>query len=140
MSLHSGTGRSDGIYDDPVGALSARLRRPTRREVFVRAAAIYQDRFANAEGRIPATFVIICLTGWAPHDSQQKPLRPGSAAARLAEAREQAQQKLQTRQLLRKARQQHREADTSASLCSLLAHLADDAVALIQQHQQGMHR
>ncbi len=67
-------------------ALSARLRRPTRREVFVRAAAIYQDRFANAEGRIPATFEIICLTGWAPHESQQKPLRPGSAAARLADA------------------------------------------------------
>lgn len=67
-------------------ALAARLRRPTRREVFLRAAEIYQDRYADAEGRIPATFEIICLTGWAPHDSQQKPLRPGSAAARLADA------------------------------------------------------
>lgn len=67
-------------------ALAARLRRPTRRDIFFRAAALYHDRFADAEGRIPATFEIICLTGWAPHDSQQKPLRPGSAAARLADA------------------------------------------------------
>lgn len=67
-------------------ALMARLRRPTRRAVLARAAAIYQDRFAGADGRIPATFEIIALTGWAPHDSQQKPLRPGSATARLAEA------------------------------------------------------
>ncbi len=67
-------------------ALHARLRRPTRRSVLTRAAEIYQSRFAGADGRIPATFEIICLTGWAAHDSQQKPLRPGSAAARLAEA------------------------------------------------------
>jgi hypothetical protein len=67
-------------------ALMARLRRPTRRAVLARAAALYQDRFAGADGRIPATFEIIALTGWAPHDSQQKPLRPGSATARLAEA------------------------------------------------------
>lgn len=67
-------------------ALAARLRRPTRRAVFLRAAELYHDRFATPEGRIPATFEIICLTGWAPHDSQQKPLRPGSAAARLADA------------------------------------------------------
>ena len=67
-------------------ALASRLRRPTRRVVFLRAAELYQTRFATAEGRIPATFEIICLTGWAPHDSQQKPLRPGSAAARLADA------------------------------------------------------
>lgn len=67
-------------------ALMARLRRPTRRAVLARAAALYQDRFAGPDGRIPATFEIIALTGWAPHDSQQKPLRPGSATARLAEA------------------------------------------------------
>ena len=67
-------------------ALSARLRRPTPRAVLLRAAEIYHDRFANAEGRIPATFEFICLTGWAPHESQQKPLRPGSAVARLADA------------------------------------------------------
>jgi len=67
-------------------ALAARLRHPTRRAVLLRAAGIYAERFGRPDGRIPATFEIICLTGWAPHDSQQKPLRPGSAAARLAEA------------------------------------------------------
>lgn len=67
-------------------ALAGRLRRPTRRAVLLRAAEVYQSRFGRDDGRIPATFEIICLTGWAPHDSQQKPLRPGSAAARLAEA------------------------------------------------------
>lgn len=67
-------------------ALAARLRHPTRRAVLGRAAAIYAERFGTGEGRIPATFEIICLTGWAPHESQQKPLRPGSAASRLADA------------------------------------------------------
>lgn len=67
-------------------ALQARLRHPTKRAVLVRAAAIYATRFGTPEGRIPATFEIICLTGWAAHESQQKPLRPGSAAARLADA------------------------------------------------------
>ena len=72
-------------------ALAARLRRPTRRAVLTRAAALYQDRFADAEGRIPATFEIIALTGWAPDASQQKPLRPGSATQSLAEALKTAQ-------------------------------------------------
>ncbi len=67
-------------------ALAHRLRHPTRRAVLMRAAEMYQARFAAPDGRIRATFEMICLTGWAPHDSQQKPLRPGSAAARLAEA------------------------------------------------------
>lgn len=67
-------------------ALAARLRQPTRREVIARAAAIYQSQYADEEGRIPATFEIICLTGWAPDASQQKPLRPGSAVQRLADA------------------------------------------------------
>ena len=67
-------------------ALAARLRHPTRRAVFLRAAGLYHDRFAKADGHIRATFEIICLTGWAPHEGQQKPLRPGSAAARLADA------------------------------------------------------
>lgn len=67
-------------------ALAARLRHPTRRGIFRRAAVLYHDRFATPEGRIRATFEIIALTGWAPHDSQQKPLRPGSAAKSLAEA------------------------------------------------------
>jgi hypothetical protein len=44
------------------------------------------DRFPDEEGRIRATFEVIFLTGWAPHESQQKPLRPGSAQTRLAEA------------------------------------------------------
>ena len=67
-------------------ALALRLRKPTRRAVMVRAAQIYADTYATADGRIPATFEVICLTGWAAHDSQQKPLRPGSAAQRLADA------------------------------------------------------
>lgn len=67
-------------------ALAARLRRPTRRAVMQRAAQIYADSFATPEGLIPATFEIICLTGWAPHEAQQQPLRPGSAVARLEDA------------------------------------------------------
>lgn len=67
-------------------ALHARLRRPTRRAIFARAAALYAEHHTRPDGRIPATFEIICLTGWAPHESQQKPLRPGSAAQRLADA------------------------------------------------------
>lgn len=67
-------------------ALAARLRRPTRRAVFLRAAQIYAQNFPAEDGRIRATFEVICLTGWTPHESQQKPLRPGSAAARLSDA------------------------------------------------------
>jgi hypothetical protein len=52
----------------------------------VRALEIYSDRFGLANGRIPATFEIMTLTAWAPHESQQKPLRPGSAKTRLADA------------------------------------------------------
>ena len=51
----------------------------------MRAAEIYQAEFGNADGTIPASFEIITLTGWAPHESQQTPLRPGSAAHRLAD-------------------------------------------------------
>lgn len=75
-------------------ALAARLRRPTRRSVFLRAAQIYEQNFALPDGRIPATFEIITLTGWAPADSQPKPLRPGSAAQRLADALRTAEQAL----------------------------------------------
>ncbi len=67
-------------------ALTARLRRPTRRAVFGRAAELYAQHHALPDGRLTATFEIIGLTGWAPHESQQKPLRPGSAAQRLADA------------------------------------------------------
>lgn len=66
--------------------LHARLRHPTPRRVFVRAAELYAERFADADGRIPATFDLIWASGWAPHDNQQRPLRPGSAKARLADA------------------------------------------------------
>ena len=67
-------------------ALVARRRRPLRRATLLRAAEIYHSRFADPDGRIRATFEIVWLSGWAPHDSQQKPLRPGSAQRRLAEA------------------------------------------------------
>jgi SAM-dependent methyltransferase len=66
-------------------ALAARLRRPTRRTVFLDAARRYVQGFAQGD-RIAATFEVIWLTGWAPHPGQQRPLRPGSAAARLADA------------------------------------------------------
>lgn len=67
-------------------ALDARLRRPTRREVLTRAAEIYVQAFGTEDGRVPATFELITLTGWAPDDSQPQPLRPGSAKSRLADA------------------------------------------------------
>ncbi len=67
-------------------AVRARPSRFTRRATLLRAAADYQARYADGEGRLPATFRIIYLTAWAPHESQQKPLRPGSARARLADA------------------------------------------------------
>jgi len=67
-------------------ALAARPRHFTRRAVLAQAALRYAEAFGTADGRIPATFEIICLTGWAPHESQQKPLRPGSAIARLEDA------------------------------------------------------
>ena len=60
-----------------------RLKHPTRRTVFARAAAIYQERFADAEGRLPATFQVLFLTGWAPDPSQQQPARRGSGKTSL---------------------------------------------------------
>jgi SAM-dependent methyltransferase len=67
-------------------ALSERRRGFSRRDVLLRAAERYQALFADAAGRVPATFRIVTLTAWVPHADQPKPLRPGSAAARLAEA------------------------------------------------------
>jgi SAM-dependent methyltransferase len=69
-----------------VNALTARLRRPTRRAILHKAADIYANTFPNAEGGIVATFDMHFLTGWAADDSQPKPLRPGSAQSRLADA------------------------------------------------------
>jgi hypothetical protein len=67
-------------------ALAARHRGFSRRAVLLEAARVYADSYALPNGRIPATFEFVFLTGWAPDESQPKPLRPGSAAARLAEA------------------------------------------------------
>lgn len=66
--------------------LTGRRRAPLRRGTLARACALYQERFSRPDGRITATFEIITLTGWVPHESQQKPLRPGSARMRLADA------------------------------------------------------
>ncbi len=66
--------------------LFARSRKPLKQAVFLRAAQIYAQRFSDADGRIRATFEIIWLSGWVPDASQQKPLRPGSAKMRLADA------------------------------------------------------
>lgn len=63
-----------------------RSRKPLSRKVLFRAMEIYQERFAEPDGRVPATFEILTVTGWAPHERQQKPLRPGSAKMRLADA------------------------------------------------------
>ncbi len=70
------------------GAALARPKQFTRRELFLRAAALYQERHADGDGRIPATFEVIYLHGWSPDDSQQQALRPGSAKTRLADALE----------------------------------------------------
>jgi SAM-dependent methyltransferase len=67
-------------------ALVERRRAPLRRATLLRMAEIYAGRYADADGRIRATFEVVWLSGWAPHESQQKPLRPGSAQARLADA------------------------------------------------------
>jgi SAM-dependent methyltransferase len=67
-------------------ALVERRRVPLRRATLARMAEIYANRFADDDGRIRATFEIIWLSGWAPHASQQKPLAPGSATRRLADA------------------------------------------------------
>jgi len=67
-------------------ALAERRRHFTGRALMMRAAAIYDERYADADGRIPATFTIVYLHGWAPHASQQRPLAPGSAQLRLANA------------------------------------------------------
>jgi SAM-dependent methyltransferase len=66
--------------------LVARRRVPLRRATLLRMAALYHQRFSDPDGRIRATFQVVTLSGWAPHESQQKPLKPGSAKARLADA------------------------------------------------------
>jgi SAM-dependent methyltransferase len=71
-------------------SLTERRRSPTRRATLLRMAEVYSERFADGDGRIRATFDIIWMSGWAPHESQPKPLRPGSAKASLEQAVKQA--------------------------------------------------
>lgn len=71
-------GESNVLIDRP--------RKGLNRTILTRASELYFERFADNEGRIAATFEIITLSGWKPHESQQKPLRPGSAKMRLADA------------------------------------------------------
>ncbi len=78
--LHDLRGMGEG------NALTDRSKTPPGKALFMEAAKLYQEQFAENDGRIPATFEIIFLTGWAPHESQQKPLRPGCADHSLAEA------------------------------------------------------
>lgn len=66
--------------------LVERRRVPLKRSVLLRMAEIYADRFGDPDGRVRATFDIVWLSGWAPHESQPKPLAPGSAKQRLADA------------------------------------------------------
>ncbi|MEM1272448.1 MAG: SAM-dependent methyltransferase [Pseudomonadota bacterium] len=67
-------------------ALAARLNQPSSRALFTRAAQLYAQHFPSGSGRIAATFDLMFLAGWRQHDSQQQPMRPGSAGTRLADA------------------------------------------------------
>ncbi len=85
-------------YADPFGlmrdlramgmtnVLTERRRTPLRRATLLRTAEIYAERFADPDGRVRATFEVLWLSGWVPHETQQKPLRPGTAKTRLADA------------------------------------------------------
>ena len=66
--------------------LIERRRRPLAYATFARMMEVYTERFVDSDGRIRATFDIVWLSGWAPHQSQQKPRAPGSATHRLADA------------------------------------------------------
>ena len=65
--------------------LVERRRVPLRRATLMRAMEVYAERFADPDGKVRATFDIVWLSGWSPHESQQQPLRPGSARQRLAD-------------------------------------------------------
>jgi SAM-dependent methyltransferase len=85
-------------YSEPMGlladlramgetaALSERNPRALSRRILARAFETYRARFSHSDGRVRATFEVLTATGWAPHESQQKPLKPGSAKARLSDA------------------------------------------------------
>lgn len=66
--------------------LTERRKSFSRRTTMIRMAEIYAENYSRADGRVTATFEIVYLTGWAPDNSQQQPLRPGSAKTRLADA------------------------------------------------------
>jgi SAM-dependent methyltransferase len=66
--------------------LAERQRTPPPARLLLRAAEIYAERFSDPDGRVRATFTLVSLSGWVPHESQQKPLRPGSAKTSLADA------------------------------------------------------
>ena len=66
--------------------LAARRRSPVTRTLLARAESIYEERFSDPDGRVRATFDLVTLTAWAPAETQQKPLKPGSASTRLADA------------------------------------------------------
>jgi len=67
-------------------ATFSRLMKPTRRGVIMEAAKAYHEKFTGQNGRVPATFQVIYAIGWSPHDSQQKPMKPGTAKIKLADA------------------------------------------------------
>lgn len=75
-------------------ALTERRKVPLRRDTLARAAELYESKFTDKDGKLIATFELIYLGGWCPHESQQQPLRPGSAKARLADALQVKEQKL----------------------------------------------
>ncbi|WEX09013.1 methyltransferase domain-containing protein [Chelativorans sp. AA-79] len=89
--LETVTVRYDTMFDlmrdlramGAANTLVERSRRPAARGLFLRAAKIYQEQFSDPDGRIRATFNVVWLSGWAPHESQQKPLKPGSAKVSL---------------------------------------------------------
>lgn len=74
--------------------LAARDTRPLSQKWLQTLIARYQEHFARQDGKLIATFEIIWMTGWAPHESQQKPLKPGSAKMRLADALKTQERKL----------------------------------------------
>lgn len=88
------TARYDTMFDlmadlRAMGATNTmieRARRPLRPAILIRAAEVYAERFSDPDGRVRATFELLFISGWAPHESQQKPLPPGSAKISLAEA------------------------------------------------------
>ncbi len=68
--------------------LHSRVKCPTHPKIFKRASELYSEKFRDVDGRIRATFEFIWVSGWAEHESQQKPLKPGSAKHKLADALE----------------------------------------------------